>query len=146
MRASVIRHFDGIETLVPNSFLLENQLTNWTFSSSVIRHQIVVGVAYGSAPREVSRILLAVASSHGLVKADPAPEVRFDDFGPDSLNFSLLFWLDTRKTGRAQLASDLRYMIDKAFAEAGIVIAFPQRDIHFDGNVPLRVELARKTA
>ena len=72
-----------------------------------------------------------------------SPEVRFDDFGTDSLNFTLLFWLDTRKIGRNQLASDLRYMIDKALAEAGITIAFPQRDIHFDREVPLRVEIAR---
>jgi potassium efflux system protein len=143
MRASVIHHFDGIETLVPNSILLENQLTNWTFSSTVIRHSIIVGVAYGSPTREVARLLLGVATGHGLVKKDPAPEVRFDDFGADSLTFTLLFWLDTRKTGRAQLASDLRYMIDKAFAEAGIVIAYPQRDIHFDPDKPLRVEMTR---
>jgi small-conductance mechanosensitive channel len=76
---------------------------------------------------------------------DPAPEVRFEDFGADSLVFRLLFWLDTTKTGRDQLASDLRFMIDKAFAEAGIVIAYPQRDIHFDREVPLRVELTRSS-
>jgi len=34
-------------------------------------------------------------------------------------------------------------MIDKAFAEAGIIIAFPQRDIHFDEGRPLRIELSR---
>ena len=69
--------------------------------------------------------------------------MRFDDFGADALNFTLLFWLDTRKIARNQLASDLRYMIDKALAEADITIAFPQRDIHFDHDVPLRAEIAR---
>ena len=143
IRASVIQHFDGIETLVPNSFLLENQLTNWTFSSSVIRHSVTVGAAYGSPTREVSRLLLAAAESHGLVLKQPAPEVRFDDFGSDSLVFTLLFWLDSGKVGRLQLASDLRFMIDKAFADAGITIAFPQRDVHFDSDKPLRVEFSR---
>jgi len=143
IRASVIQHFDGIETLVPNSILLENQLTNWTFSNTVIRHFILVGVAYGSPTREVARLLLAVAAEHGLVKKDPAPEVRFDDFAENSLTFSLLFWFDTNKTGRGTLASDLRFMIDKAFEEAGIVISYPQRDIHFDAEKPLRVELSR---
>jgi small-conductance mechanosensitive channel len=143
IRASVIQHFDGIETLVPNSILLENQLTNWTFSNTVIRHFILVGVAYGSPTREVSHLLLAVAKDHGLVKEDPAPEVRFDNFADNSLTFSLLFWFDTRKTSRGTLASDLRFMIDKTFAEAGIVISFPQRDLHFDPQSPLRVELTR---
>ncbi|MCF7676163.1 MAG: mechanosensitive ion channel [Akkermansiaceae bacterium] len=143
IRASVIQHFDGIDTLVPNSILLENQLTNWSFSSTVIRHSILVGVAYGSPTREVSRLLLAVAAGHGLVKKDPAPEVRFEDFADNSLTFSLLFWLDVKKVARNALASDLRYMIDKAFAEAGVTISFPQRDLHFDPDKPLRVELSR---
>lgn len=146
IRASVIQHFDGIETLIPNSILLENQLTNWNFSSSIIRHFVLVGVAYGSPTREVAKILLKVAREHGLVLDDPAPEVRFEDFGADSLVFRLLFWLDTVKTGRDPLASDLRFMIDRAFADAGIIIAFPQRDIHFSPGVPLRVELARRSA
>jgi small-conductance mechanosensitive channel len=143
MRASVIQHFDGIDTLIPNSILLENQVTNWTFSSSVIRHSVLIGVAYGSPTREVAKALLQVADEHGLVVDDPAPEVRFEDFGADALVFRLLFWLDTAKTGRDPLASDLRFMIDKAFAQAGIVIAYPQRDVHFDRETPLRVELSR---
>jgi small-conductance mechanosensitive channel len=145
IRASLIQHFDGIDTLVPNSILLENQLTNWNFSNSVIRHFVLVGVAYGSPTREVAEILLKIANEHGLVLDDPAPGVRFEDFGADSLVFRLLFWLDTTKTGRDPLASDLRFMIDKAFADAGIVIAYPQRDIHFDRDVPLRVELSRSS-
>jgi len=143
IRASVIQHFDGIETLVPNSILLENPLTNWTFSTTVIRHSVSVGVAYGSPTRDVSKVLLAVAASHGLVKDNPAPEVRFDDFGLHSLQFTLLFWLDSQKIPRARLASDLRFMIDKAFADAGLVIAFPQQDLHFDRDQPLRVEISR---
>jgi small-conductance mechanosensitive channel len=143
MRASVIQHFDGIDTLIPNSILLENQVTNWTFSSSVIRHSVLIGVAYGSPTREVSRILLSVADEHGLVLDSPEPEVRFEDFGDNALIFRLLFWLDTTKAQRDPLASNLRFMIDKAFAEAGIVIAYPQRDIHFDRDAPLRVELSR---
>ena len=143
IRASVIQHFDGIETLIPNSVLLENPLTNWNFSNSIIRHFILVGAAYGSSTREVAKTLLQAAKEHGLVLDDPAPEVRFEDFGADSLVFRLLFWLDMTKTGRDQLASDLRFMIDKSFAEAGIVIAYSQRDIQFDRETPLRVELSR---
>ena len=36
----------------------------------------------------------------------------------------------------AQVASDLRLMIAGAFAEHGIVIAFPQRDIHLHADRP----------
>ena len=41
-----------------------------------------------------------------------------------------------------EVGSDLRYMIAKRFDEAGIVVAFPQRDVHLDTTAPLRVQLA----
>jgi small-conductance mechanosensitive channel len=143
VRASVIRHLDGIDTLVPNSTLLENRVSNWTFGDSTLRGEILVGVAYGSPTREVTRCLLAVAEQHGLVVKPPKPEVRFADFGDNALVFRLLFWFDANKVQREPLASDLRYMIEGAFADAGIVMAFPQRDLHFDNDKPLRIEFSK---
>lgn len=137
MRASVIKHGNGIDTLIPNSTLLENKVTNWNLSDSLLRHSITVGVDYGSHTREVSRALLAAADEHGLVLKNPPPEIRFEDFADKALIFRLLFWFDTTKTNRDTLASDLRFVIDKAFAEAGI---------QFHPDVPMRVELSHKTA
>ena len=33
LRSSTIRDINGVETLIPNSNLLERNLTNWTYSS-----------------------------------------------------------------------------------------------------------------
>lgn len=147
IRASLIQHFDGIETLVPNSVLIENELTNWNLSDPRLRHSVLVGVDYGSPTREISKILLGVADEHGLVLKDPAPEVRFEDFGSDALMFRLLFWIDTRKSGgREQVASDLRFMIDRSFSEHGITIAYPQRDVHLHTTAPLPIEVINRKA
>jgi small-conductance mechanosensitive channel len=35
-------------------------------------------------------------------------------------------------------------MIEKALAEAGIGIPFPQRDVHVDAAAPLRVEVVTR--
>jgi potassium efflux system protein len=37
------------------------------------------------------------------------------------------------------VASDLRFMIERLFREAGIVIAYPQRDVHLGQTGPLEV-------
>ena len=142
MRASVIEHFDGVETLIPNSVLLDNRVNNWTFGKTAIRGSVSVGVAYGSPTREVSRTLLAAATKHGQVLDRPEPEVRFEDFGDSSLIFRLLYWVDATQTQRERLDSDLRFMIERALNEVGITLAFPQRDIHFDTAQPLKVEFA----
>ncbi len=69
--------------------------------------------------------------------------MRFEDFGDKALLFRLLFWFDTRKTSRETLASDLRYMLEKAFEEAGLTISCPQRDIQFNPESTLRIELTK---
>ena len=37
--------------------------------------------------------------------------------------------------------SDMRFKIDQLFREAGIVIAFPQRDVHLGVTGPLDIRL-----
>lgn len=133
LRASVIDHGNGIDTLIPNSNLLENQVTNWTFTHSLLRQSVLIAVDHDSPTREVAHRLLAVAAEHGLVLDTPEPEVRFEDIGEKALLFRLLYWFDLKRVSRDSLASDLRFMISKSLAEAGITLA---------GVNPLRVELS----
>jgi potassium efflux system protein len=146
MRASTIKHSDGIDTIIPNSTLLESNVTNWTLSDTLLRHSVTVAVDYFSPTREVSQALLAVADEHGLVLKEPKPEVRFEDFGDKALVFRLLFWFDTKKTTCDTLASDLRFMIEKSFTEAGLNITSPQRDIQINPQSSLRIELTKTTS
>jgi small-conductance mechanosensitive channel len=133
LRASVIDHGNGIDTLIPNSNLLENEVTNWTVTHSLLRHSVLIAVDHDSPTREVAHRLLAVAAEHGLVLDTPEPEVRFEDIGEKALLFRLLYWFDLKRVSRDSLASDLRFMISKSLAEAGITLA---------GVNPLRVELS----
>jgi small-conductance mechanosensitive channel len=145
LRASVLQLWDGTETLIPNSTLLENNLTNWTYSNRKVRFTVTVGVAYGSDPRRVIQLLNEVAERHGLVEKEPKPQVFFTEFGDSTLSFELRFWADVSKANAAQVSSDLRLMIAGAFLENGIVIDFPQRDIHLHAARPIRVEVVSRT-
>lgn len=141
LRASILQLWDGTETLIPNSSLLENNVSNWTYSSRKVRFSVTVGAAYGSDTRRVIQLLGEVADRHGLVEKEPKPQVLFTDFGESALLFELRYWADVLKANAAQVGSDLRQMIAGAFAENGIVIAFPQRDLHLDTARPLAVKI-----
>ena len=54
----------------------------------------------------------------------------------------MLFWFDAGDIMHEQLASDMRFMNTGAFSKAGLVIAWPQQDIHLDSRIPLPVEIA----
>lgn len=146
VRSSHIRDANGIETLIPNSTFIEQNVTNWTLSNETVRIVVKIGVAYGSPVREVTELLLDVAARHGLVEDDPLPQVQFEDFGSDALLFGLYVWVQLKpEVSWMVVASDLRYMINKSMTEKDIVIAFPQRDIHLDTSRPLEVRVLADT-
>jgi small-conductance mechanosensitive channel len=143
MRASTVRGFDGIEALVPNSLFLESQVVNWTYSSTRVRREIRVGIAYGSPIRQAAEIVCGCAEDHGLVLKDPKPEVFFEDFADSALLLTLVFWVEMSPGFSARrVDSDLRFAIEKRLGDAGIAIPFPQRDVHLALTGPLPVELA----
>ncbi len=145
--ATVIRTLDNLTVIVPNAEVLNTHVVNWSIDNPHVRLNLVVGVAYGSDTDLVRKLLLQAAEEHPQILSDPPPVVRFDDFGDSALTFTLLPWtwdLD----GRFIIASDIRFRIDELFAEQGVEIPFPQRDVHIragDGTVQLgTVEIAGK--
>jgi potassium efflux system protein len=140
-RCCQVRRFDGIDMLVPNSSFLEKNVTNWTLSDQQLRFSITLSVVYGSAIRHVMELLRRAVDEHPKVGSEPAPEVYMQNFGESALEFRIDFWLDIRlEPNWQQVVSDVRVRIDELFHEAGLVIAFPQRDVHLDVAAPIRVE------
>ena len=64
--------------------------------------------------------------------------VIFDDFGDNALVFEVFFWVNaTVERDLRMIRSNLRFAINDAFNEAGVVVAYPQRDVHVDGKLSL---------
>ncbi len=129
IRSSVVRTFDGAEVIVPNGDLISQQVTNWTLSDRHRRVEVRVGVAYGTDPERVLEILARVAAEHEEVLDSPEPRPLFEGFGDSSLDFRLLAWVRDFDRGLV-VRSDLTVAVNRALAEAGITIPFPQRDLH----------------
>ncbi len=129
LRSSVIHTNEGSEMIVPNAHLITERVVNWTLSDRKRRLDLPVGVAYGTDPEEVLRLLLDVARRHGQVLSDPAPQAFFTGFGDSALTFELRAWT-TNLEGRFEVRSDLAIGVNRALADAGIRIPFPQRDLH----------------
>jgi len=143
-RCTRIRTGANVHILVPNSSFLEKNIINWTLSDKEVRTQVTVGVNYGSPVREVERIMLQVAEEHQRIRKAPKPFVLFSDFGDNALIFDLYFWIRMdRIMDRRIIESEIRFRIDELYREAGIVIAFPQRDVHLDTQKPLEFRLVK---
>ncbi|MCB9916298.1 MAG: mechanosensitive ion channel [Planctomycetes bacterium] len=129
MRSTTILDWDRRELLVPNKEFITGSVINWTLTDPVTRVIIPVGVAYGSDTAETKRRLLAIAKAMPLVLADPPPHVLFKRFGDSSLDFELRVYIGSRDYW-VDVVDRLHTEIDRSFRQAGIEIAFPQRDLH----------------
>lgn len=129
-RATVVLTNDNIAIIVPNSKFITENVINWSYNDAKVRFRVPVGVAYGSDVKQVEKILLEAAQADKDVLANPPPAVRLMKFGDSALEFELRVWSDTQVHRKGWLVSSLNVAIYERFREHGIVIPFPQRDLH----------------
>ena len=133
IRTSELTTRDNISILVPNSKLVNDNITNWSHNRELTRFTISVGVQYGSDVQLVKKLLIAAADEHPLIDKTRATEVWFQDFGDSALLFDLKFWCDN--TNQITIVkSDIRFAIDAKFRKNGVVIPYPQRDLHIKSD------------
>jgi small-conductance mechanosensitive channel len=138
-RSTIIRTNDNITMIVPNTKFIDSPVTNWTYGDPRVRFRIPVGVAYGSDISNVCGALLAVGRENPQTLKEPAPSVFLEKFGDSSIDFELVVWSSEMSARPSRYRSDLNFAIERKFREAGIEIAFPQRDLHIRSGV-LKVE------
>jgi small-conductance mechanosensitive channel len=134
-RSTVIRTNDNIMMIVPNTKFIDSPVTNWTYGDPRVRFRIPVGVAYGSDISKVREALLAAGRENPNTLKDPAPSVFLKKFGDNSIDFQLVVWSSEMSARPSRYRSDLNFAIEQKFREAGIEIAFPQRDLHIRDGV-----------
>ena len=143
-RSTRIRRTDGVHLLIPNSQMLERVVVNWTLIDDRIRTTVKVGVAYGSPLRLVAELIDQAVREQPDVISEPAPRVVLDDFGDSAVIFDAYFWCEVGgERELRQIRSNIRFRIDELFHENGIVIAFPQLDVHVNSVAPLEVQGSR---
>jgi small-conductance mechanosensitive channel len=141
-RSTRIRRTDGVHLLIPNSQMLERVVVNWTLIDDMIRTSLRVGVAYGSPVRLVADLILQAVTEQAEVQAEPEPSVVLDDFGDNAIVFDTYLWCEVNgERALRQVRSAIRFRIAELFDENGIVISFPQRDVHLDSLSPLQIQM-----
>lgn len=139
LRSTTVVTNDNIAYIVPNSDFITNTVINWSHGDLRVRIRLPIGVAYGTDPRRLEKLLLEVALAHPKVLREPGPAVFFLGFGDSSLNFELGVWTTEMTFQPRRFRSELFFAMEQKLREHEIEIPFPQRDLHLrTGNLVLQ--------
>lgn len=134
IRSTLARTRDDEELIVPNSVLVQSSVKNYTLRDSVYRLRASVGVVYGSDMKLVLQTLTRVAERIEWRNQEYDPRVLMTAFGSSSVDFDVSLWIDDPWLAPMR-RSELLQAIWWALKDVGVVIAFPQLDLHLDPPV-----------
>ncbi len=129
LRSTVINTLTNETIIVPNSQLVGNNIHNYSYNDKRIVIVNNVQVSYSSDLDQVQKVLLGVAAKNPHALEKPAPGVRIVAFQDSGIQVAL--WTSIGEaTDKLAALSWTNLEIWRAFKNAGIVIPFPQVDLH----------------
>lgn len=124
---TVLRAYQNHDIILPNSLITAEPIINFT-ARKQRRIDLAIGVGYDDDLGQARTVLLDIARQHAKVLADPAAEVLVTGLGESSVDLVLRAWVQTPDYITTQ--SELTEALRNRFAEAGLSIPYPQRDLH----------------
>jgi small-conductance mechanosensitive channel len=128
-RYLLIECLDGKEVLVPNEEFIVNKVTNWTYSNNRARIEIKFGIERGANLEKAREIMIECAKENPRCLSYPEIECYISDFGEQDVKMVLYFWISDIVEGRQKPKSEVLLNIWKKFAENGIKLSLPQREM-----------------
>jgi len=138
IRSTKVKTLDNISIIVPNSEFVSKDVVNYSHGDPTFRLAIDVGVSYGSDLDMVLKALNEIAEDSEYVLKNPPHDVHLRSFGDSAWNMKLLVWVGDVKDKYA-VTNQLNQSIVRKFAEYGIEIPFPQRDLHVRSSIDIPV-------
>ncbi len=129
VRAVSIVTRDGKEYLIPNELLMTQEVVNWSYSTRDVRISIPVSIAYDCDVKLAQKLMIEAANASPRVLDSPQPAVWMTAFGENALDHEIRVWILDPEAGIGSVRSEILGRLRELFAENGIEVPFPQRDV-----------------
>lgn len=124
---TILKTIDNKTIIIPNGGLSNSTMTN--FSTEPLRRvDLTFGIRYSENIAKARQIMLDVINSDKRIHQDPAPFVGVISLGESSVNLVTRVWVDTPDYW--DVFFSMNENVKNEFDNQGIVIPFPQRDVH----------------
>ncbi|MGS2720680.1 mechanosensitive ion channel family protein [Paraglaciecola aestuariivivens] len=118
---------DNKEIIIPNGKIYGGNITNFS-AKETRRIDMVVGISYDSDLKKAKAILNEMVEADERILKDPAPKVAVSELADSSVNFIVRPWVASGDYWPVKF--DFTEAVKLRFDEEGIVIPYPQMDVH----------------
>ncbi len=124
---SVLRTPDNREITVPNGHIYNGVITNFS-ARDTRRIDLVIGISYESDIRKAKDLVESILASEARILKDPEPTWGVMDLADSSVNLYIRPWVASGDFWAVR--TGLLETIKLSFDANGIVIPYPQMDVH----------------
>jgi small-conductance mechanosensitive channel len=128
-RYAAVATRDGKEFLIPNEDMITQRVTNWSYSTNLIRLHVKMGISYRSDPHRAIALALEAVRGVPRILTSPEPNCVVTCFGDNSIDLELRFWIRDPANGTGNVRSIVMLRIWDAYKDNGIEMPHPQRDL-----------------
>jgi len=115
--------------ILPNAAVSNGDIVNYT-TEGIIRVDMTFGISYESNIKDAKDVLMKIIENHPKVLKDPAPFVGVKELADSSVN------LTARAYSKTEHYWDVYFVVVEegkvGLDKAGIIIPFPQVDVHMN--------------
>lgn len=124
--------FDNKTVFIPNGKVTEAKIVNYT-ETPTRRIDLTFDISYSADFGRAREVILEIISNEKLILKAPEPIVRMSAHNNSSISIDVLVWVNNADylTERYNITEAVK----AAFDENGIVIPFPQLDIHVKDKI-----------
>ena len=134
VRSTHLRSLRGEQVVMNNSALTSTTILN--FAEMAQRRMIYsIGVTYDTSVNQMKAIPLMIENIINQQEHSTFNRCHFTEFADSSLNFELVYYIDTRDyTVALNEQQAINIGIMEAFAQEGIDFAFPSQTLYLEGD------------
>lgn len=134
---------DNRRIAIPNAKVLSEAIINFSHNTTR-RLDMVFGISYDSDLKKARQIFEDLIAADERILSDPAPVVAVGALADNSVDFFVRPWVNTEDVWPVMFS--FTEQVKLSFDEAGIVIPYPQRDVHLYHQNPQEIRTLSSSA
>ncbi len=113
--------------ILPNAKIANTGLANYSKIGN-IRVDLVFGIGYESDAQQAKEIIAEILAADGVVLQEPAPQIFVQKLNDSSVDIAV--WPFVQIKDFLTFQTTITEQVKNGFDQAGIVIPYPQQDVH----------------